>query len=52
MIFTIDNVQPHALRGFQLMGVVVSEMGYPYGLSRPFPALIDSGAFNKRTNEI
>jgi len=44
--FTLQNIKPSPLQGYQLKTVAVSAQGYGSGFSQPFDALIDPGAFH------
>ena len=44
--FTLENIMKSPLQGYQLKALAVSAKGYPHGISIPFDALIDSGAFH------
>jgi hypothetical protein len=44
--FTLKNIKPSPMHGYQLKAVAISARGYKNGFSQPFDALIDPGAFH------
>jgi len=44
--FTLENIMKSPLQGYQLKAVAVSAKGFSHGLSLPFDALIDPGAYH------